>query len=67
MTTQNRMYIDDGLSPCPLCNSDDLRFESYGIECRNCGLWLSDGTQVRRVFGSVTKAWNTRIKTDHRI
>ena len=49
-----------GLLACPLCGGRDLRVESYGIECRYCGLWLGDGTKVRDKFGTVQKAWNTR-------
>jgi len=26
--------------PCPFCGSENLRIEEYGIECRNCGIWM---------------------------
>jgi ribosomal protein L37AE/L43A len=48
------------LLACPLCGSHDLRVERYGIECRDCGLWLGDGSRVCEKFGSVHAAWNTR-------
>ena len=47
--------------PCPFCGSDNLRVESYGVECRNCGVWMGDGTQRRVIGATVLEAWNHRV------
>ena len=47
------------LKPCPLCGESDLWYKEFGIECRNCGLWLGDGSKVKALGGYV-KVWNRR-------
>jgi hypothetical protein len=51
------------LKPCPLCGSSDLSLRDYGIECRNCGLWLGDGTRLQEVLGALPEAWNSRAES----
>jgi len=48
------------LLPCPFCGSDNLRVCACGIECRNCGVWMGDGTQCRTIGETVLDAWNHR-------
>lgn len=55
--------VSGGLLPCPFCGSDDLRVCEHGIECRNCGVWMGDGTQCRTIGTSVIDAWNKRANT----
>lgn len=45
---------------CPFCGSDNLRVCDHGIECRNCGVWMGDGTQCRIIGKTVLEAWNHR-------
>ena len=54
-----------GPLPCPFCGSDNLRVCDYGIECRNCGVWMGDGTQCRNIGKTVLDAWNHRANSVH--
>lgn len=65
MTTRKRAKsrpVDGrvGPLPCPFCGSDNLRVCDHGIECRNCGVWMGDGTQCRNIGKTVLDAWNHR-------
>lgn len=44
---------------CPLCGEPSPNDKGFGIECRNCGLWLGDGARSKDL-GGYRKAWNTR-------
>lgn len=46
--------------PCPLCHSDNLRIETYGVECQNCGVWYGNGSKSMDRGG--VKSWNIRIE-----
>jgi hypothetical protein len=50
----------DAPLPCPFCGSDNLRICDYGIECRNCGVWMSD-CQIHTIGKTLMKAWNHRV------
>ena len=68
MTTSKRAMSRpvDGIVhplPCPFCGSDNLRIEVYGIECRNCGVWMGDGTQRRTIGKTLLDSWNHRVIT----
>jgi len=47
------------LLPCPLCGNPDPQDMGHGISCRQCGLWLGNGTRADD-FGGYVKLWNTR-------
>jgi len=49
-----------GPLPCPFCGSENLQVCDHGIECRNCGVWMGDGTQCRTIGKTVLDAWNHR-------
>ena len=57
-----KMSVKDAL-PCPFCGSDNLRDLGFGIECRNCGAWMGEGTQCHRIGNTVLEAWNHRVST----
>jgi ribosomal protein L37AE/L43A len=52
--------------PCPFCGSENLRIVEYGIECRNCGVWMGDGTQRRTIGKTLLDSWNHRTATPPR-
>jgi len=51
------------LKPCPLCGSEDLRLDQSGILCRECGVFLGDGTRAAE-RGGLEKVWNNRAKNE---
>jgi hypothetical protein len=53
----------DKLKPCQ-CGGEAVD-RGHGIECRNCGIWLGNGTQAERLGGYI-KAWNTRTPPEHK-
>lgn len=61
MNRENKMETKpkEEYLPCPLCRSNDLRIETYGIECRDCGIWYGNGSKSMD-RGGLLKSWNTR-------
>jgi hypothetical protein len=55
--------MSEELLPCQ-CGGEAVD-RGHGIECRNCGIWLGNGTQAGRLGGHI-KAWNTRTPPEHK-
>jgi len=49
---------DVKLRECPFCGSDNLRASDHGIECRNCGVWFGDNSNLPT--GKGIDGWNRR-------
>ena len=65
MTTSKRAMSRpvDGIVrplPCPFCGSNNLRIADYGIECRDCGVWMGNGTRRRTIGKTLLDSWNHR-------
>lgn len=48
------------VTPCPLCGGNS-RDKGHGIACDDCGLWLGDGSQARRL-GGCRAVWQRRAQ-----